>query len=87
VPSEDAPVSLAVEINEAAQSGQVTYALRSAAGEHISTGRAPAPDPGAPLFLLIPSKTLAGSTRFVLSINDAGSNELLGEYRFAVARD
>jgi hypothetical protein len=81
------PASLAIEINEAAQGGQLTYVLRSADGEQIATGRAAAPQPGTPLLLLIPAKTLAPSSRYVLSVHDAVSNQLLGEYGFAVSRD
>lgn len=86
VPSESALVSLAIEINEPADSGHVAYALRTADGRPAVSGRAAAPAPGTPLLLLIPSKTLAGSMHYVLSVRDAGSSSrLLGEYRFEVS--
>jgi hypothetical protein len=79
-------VSLAIEINEPADSGHVAYTLRTADGRPAVSGRAAAPAPGTPLLLLIPSMTLAGSMHYVLSVRDAGSSSrLLGEYRFEVS--
>lgn len=79
------PISLAIEINEPAGSGEIVYEL-TADGRPIVSGRAAAPAPGAPLLLLIPSPTLAASTHYSLSVRDRGSsNRVLGEYRFAVS--
>jgi hypothetical protein len=81
------PVSLAIEINEPADSGRVTYTLRSSDGREIASGVTAAPAAGAPLLLLVPSSALTGSTRYTLSIGDAGpSHHSLGEYRFTVSR-
>jgi hypothetical protein len=80
------PVSLAVEINEASQSGEVTYELKTPEGRSVVSGRAAAPQPGTPLLLLLPSWTLSGSMHYILSVHDAAaSGRLLGEYRFAVS--
>jgi hypothetical protein len=86
LPSGGGPVSVAIEINEPAESGQVAYELNSSDGQRIASGRAAAPLPGAPLLLLIPSWTLIGPMHYILSVHDAGpSGRLLGEYRFAVS--
>lgn len=78
------PVSLAVEINDAPQSG-VIYELTTAEGRRVVSGNAPAPLPGTPLLLLLPSWTLGGNMHYILSVHDAAaSGRLLGEYRFAV---
>jgi hypothetical protein len=85
LPSDGAPIMLAIEINEPADNGQLIYDLKSADGRPIVSGRAAAPAVGAPLLLLIPS-TLAGPSHYILSVHDAGpSNRTLGEYRFAVS--
>jgi hypothetical protein len=80
------PVSLAVEINEPVDGGELAYELRTAAGHAIVSGQAAAPAPGAPLFLLIPSRMLAESTHYTLLVRDRGpSGRPLGEYRFTVS--
>jgi hypothetical protein len=81
-----APVSLAVEINEAPSAAEITYDLTTTEGRRVVSGRAPAPPPGTPLLLLLPSWTLSGSMHYILSVHDAAaSGRLLGEYRFAVS--
>jgi hypothetical protein len=86
LPSGTGPVSLAIEINEPADSGEVAFSLSSSEGRRIVSGRAAAPAPGTPLLLLIPSRTLVASMHYVLSVHDAGpSSRSLGEYRFAVS--
>jgi hypothetical protein len=85
LPSDGAPITLAIEINEPAENGKLIYDLTSAEGRSIVSGRAAAPAPGAPLLLLIPS-TLAGPSHYILTVHDAGpTNRILGEYRFAVS--
>jgi hypothetical protein len=79
------PITLAIEINEPPQAGEVTYELNSTDGRHIVSGRAPAPTPGSPLLLLMPSWTLVGPMHYILSVHDAaGTGRLLGEYRLTV---
>ncbi len=78
--------TLAIEINEAPEAGEVTYDLNSIDGRQIVSGRAAAPAPAAPLVLLMPPWTLVGSMHYILSVHDAaGTRRLLGEYRFAVS--
>lgn len=80
------PVTLAVEINDPPQAGEVTYELTTPEGRHVVSGHAAAPAPGTPLLLLMPSWTLSGSMHYILSVHDAAaSGRLLGEYRFAVS--
>ena len=80
------PTTLAIEVNEPPQAGEVTYDLSSTEGRHIVSGRAPAPAPGSPLLLLMPSWTLVGPMHYILSVHDAaGTGRLLGEYRFMVS--
>jgi hypothetical protein len=80
------PISLAVEINDLPQSGEVTYELKTSEGRSVVSGRAAAPQPGTPLLLLMPSWTLSGSMHYILSVHDAAaSGRLIGEYRFAVS--
>jgi anti-sigma factor RsiW len=79
-------LTLAIEVNEPADNGQIAYTLTTADGRRVVSGRAAAPIPGTPLLLLIPATTLVDSTRYLLSITDAGpSHRSLGEYRFAVS--
>jgi hypothetical protein len=86
VGSGSGPVSLAVEINDPIQGGEVTFELNSSDGRRVVSGKAPAPAPGSPLLLLMPSWTLAAPMHYILSVHEAGSSgRLLGEYRFAVS--
>lgn len=79
-------VSLALDVNEAPQGGELAFDLSGADGRHIVSGRAPAPAPGTPLLLLMPSWTLRAPMHYILSVRDAApSGRLLGEYRFAVS--
>ena len=81
------PVSLAVEVNDAPQGGELVYDLTRANGERIVSGHAPSPAPGSPLFLLMPAWTLAAPMHYILSVHDAaGAGRLLGEYRFTAAQ-
>lgn len=80
------PTTLAIEVNEPPQAGDVTYDLSSTDGRHVVSGRAHAPAPGSPLLLLMPSWTLVRPMHYILSIHDAaGTSRLLGEYRFTVS--
>ena len=84
--SRGGPTTLAIEVNDAPQSGEVTFELSSTDGRRIVSGRAPAPAPGSPLLLLMPSWTLVAPMHYILSVHDAaGSGRLLGEYRFSVS--
>jgi hypothetical protein len=79
------PVTLALEINEPA-TGELAWTLTSSDGRQIVAGRAPAPAPGTPLLLMMPSWTLVGPMHYILSVHEAGpSGRSLGEYRFMVS--
>jgi hypothetical protein len=80
------PVSLALEVNDPPRTGEVSYELKTVDGRRIVSGRVAAPQPGAPLLLLMPTWTLTGSMHYILSVHDpAASGRSLGEYRFAVS--
>jgi hypothetical protein len=50
----------------------------------VASGRVPAPQPGAPLLLLIPAWTLTPGGHYILSIRHSTDGDVLDEYRFAV---
>jgi len=84
--SRKGPVSLALEINEAAQGAELNYELTRADGRPVVSGQAAAPAPGTPLLLLMPSWTLVAPMHYILSIHEPGSSgRSLGEYRFSVS--
>lgn len=84
--SRTAPVTLALEINDPPQGGEISYELNTSDGRHIASGRTTAPAPETPLLLLLPPWTLTGSMHYILSVRDASaSGRSLGEYRFAVS--
>lgn len=84
--SGNSPVTLALELAEAPQGSELAYDLRRADGTAVASGRVAGPPPGAPLLFLMPSSTLVGSMHYILSVRDAGSNRVLGEYRFEVSK-
>ena len=78
--------SLAIEITDPPQGGEISYDLSDSNGLRIVSGRAAAPAPGTPLLLLLPSWTVVGPMHYILSVHDAAPNgRSLGEYRFAVS--
>lgn len=79
------PVSLAIEISDAPQGGEIVYTLSDSNGRQIVSGRAAAPAPGTPLLLLLPSWTVVGPMHYILSVHDAApAGRSLGEFRFVV---
>jgi hypothetical protein len=82
----DKPVALAIDVNIAANSdrpaAELTYDLRTIDGPSILSGRAPAPEAGAPLFLLVPGASLKAPGRYLLTVADS-TGQAIGEYRFA----
>ena len=83
---EGGPVSLAIEVIDAPQGGELRYKLSRASGDRVASGRAPSPAAGSPLLLLMPAWTVAAPMHYILSVHDAaGDGRLLGEYRFASA--
>jgi hypothetical protein len=86
VDAKGGPVSLAIEVNDTPQDGEVTYDLSTVDGRHIASGRAAAPAPGVPLLLVMPSWTLVAPMHYILSVHDAiGTGRSLGEYRFVAS--
>ena len=85
--SANGPVSLAIEISDPPQGGEIAYDLLDSNGRRIVSGRAAAPAAGTPLLLLLPSWTVVGSMHYILTVYDAApaGRRSLGEYRFAVA--
>lgn len=86
----DKPVALAIDVNMAANSArpaaELSYDLRTIDGPSISSaifsGRAPAPEAGAPLLLLVPGASLPAPGRYLLMVTD-DTGQAIGEYRFA----
>jgi hypothetical protein len=64
----------------------VTWTPTMPDGRTVTSGEAPAPPPGAPLLLLMPSWTLTGGMHYILAFREAPDpGRSLGEYRFAVS--
>ena len=90
----DTPVALAIDVNIGANNsanndrpaGELSYDLRTIDGagssSSIVSGRAPAPEAGAPLFLLVPGASLPAPGRYLLRVTD-DTGQTIGEYRFA----
>jgi len=80
------PVALAIDVNIAPNSdrpaAELTYDLRTIDGPTILSGRAPAPEAVAPLFLLVPGASLKAPGRYLLTVADS-TGQAIGEYRFA----
>ena len=88
----DTPVALAIDVNIRANSdrpaAELSYDLRTIDGlgagnsnSSIVSGRARAPEAGAPLFLLVPGASLPAPGRYLLRVTDA-AGQTIGEYRF-----
>jgi hypothetical protein len=79
------PITLAIDINDAPSGAELIYVLSGTDGTRKISGRASAPEPGTPLFLLIPASTRLPPAHYSLTVQDAATNHPLGEYRFEVA--
>jgi hypothetical protein len=79
------PITLAIDVNDAPADVELVYVLNTADGTRILSGRAPAPRPGTPLFLLIPASTQLPPAHYSLTVQNAATNHPLGDYRFEVA--
>jgi anti-sigma factor RsiW len=78
-------VTLAVDVPFAASTAALTYELRQDGGAVIASGQVPAPQPGAPLLLLIPAHLLTPSARYILAMRDSVHPGLTpAEYGFTV---
>jgi hypothetical protein len=79
-------VTLAVEVDELPQGGQVAYDLTTQSGRHVVSGTAAAPAAGMPLLLLLPAWTLGRDMHYILTVRDtAATGRSPGEYRFTVS--
>jgi len=85
----DKPVALVIDVNIGANSdrpaAELSYDLRTIDGPSSSSsfsGRAPAPEAGAPLLLLVPGASLPAPGRYLLRVTD-DTGQTIGEYRFA----
>ena len=76
-------VTLALEV-DAPAGAELTYVLQTATGARVADGRIAAPQPGAPLLILVPVWTLTRSTQYSLAVQGATDGRAIGEYRFAV---
>jgi hypothetical protein len=79
------PIALAVDINDVPSDGELLYELSRSDGTRILSGRASVPQPGTPLFLLIPASTRLVPAHYSLTVQNDATNHPLGEYRFEVA--
>jgi hypothetical protein len=86
LPAGRAAVTLAVDVG-ASQGQELAYDLRAVGGNSVASGRVAAPQPGAPLLLLIPVWTLTPSGHYILSIRHTTDGDVLDEYRFAVGAE
>ncbi len=79
-------LTLAIDSRDAAPGEMVTYQLKSDAGAEVVSSRAPAPTPGSPLLLLIPTSALTPG-RYVLVVQPASATASQArEYSFNIVR-
>jgi hypothetical protein len=78
-----AAIALAVDVG-AGRGGELAYDLRTTGEKSVASGRVAAPQPGAPLLLLIPAWTLTPAGHYILSIRHGTDGDVLDEYRFSV---
>jgi hypothetical protein len=83
LPAGTAAIALAVDVG-ASRDPELAYDLRTIDEKSVASGRVPAPQPGAPLLLLIPAWTLTPGGHYILSIRHSTDGDVLDEYRFAV---
>jgi hypothetical protein len=83
LPADDSAITLAVDVN--VDTGELVHDLRTIGGRSLASGRAAAPQAGAPLLLLIPVWTLSPDEHYILTVRGT-DGQLVDEYRFTVAR-
>jgi hypothetical protein len=84
LPAGTAAITLAVSVDDARGSPELTYDLRAIGGKSVASGRVAAPPSGGTLLLLIPAWTLTPPGHYILSIRHAMDGDVPDEYRFAV---
>ena len=72
-----AVVTLAIDASSTVAGTALSYAIRTAAGAAVVSGTVQAPQPGAPLLLLVPSSQIPAPGHYVLVVADS-------EYPFEV---
>ncbi len=72
-----AVVTLAIDASSTVAGSALSYAIRTAAGAAVASGTVQAPQPGAPLLLLVPSSQIPAPGHYVLVVADS-------EYPFEV---
>jgi hypothetical protein len=78
-------VTLAVDVDAAALDHELEYELRRADNTAVASGRIPAPQAGAPLFLMMPASLLQPLEHYVLTLKNPEKAELTpASYRFTV---
>ncbi len=81
-----APIALAIELGDVPQGGDLGYDLKTVDGRPGASGVVAAPQPGAPLLLVMPSWTVVAPMHYILTVHDAAQpGHVLGEYRFAAS--
>jgi hypothetical protein len=70
-------VTLAIDASSTVAGTELSYAIRTAAGSAVAAGTIRAPQPGAPLLLLVPSSQIPAPGQYVLIVADS-------EYPFEV---
>jgi len=84
-PGTGGPITLAIDLAAAPAGRDIDYELRRSDGTRVAAGRVAAPQPGAPLLLMVPSRLLKPSEHYSLSATDPGKAGLtVGDYRFRV---
>ena len=77
VARDTAVVTLAIDASSTVAGTGLSYAIRTAAGAAIVSGNVQAPQPGAPLLLLVPASRIPAPGHYVLTVADS-------EYPFEV---
>jgi hypothetical protein len=77
-------LTLAMDVPGAGRDA-LLYELRAAASGALASGPIPAPQPGAPLLLAVPIWTITPAEHYILTVRRASDQQLLAEYRFAIA--
>jgi anti-sigma factor RsiW len=81
-------VTLAVDLSGNRFDGGLEYEVRMESADVVAAGDAPAPAPGAPLLLLIPSSVFKRAGLYVLALRSASrAGGAASEYRFSVQTD
>ena len=83
-PAPNALVSLAMDVNIDPMPADLVFTLKSSEGVELLTGPAPVPQPGSPLLLVVPGRTLTVGRYEVQLRGAAGAASAAASYRFEV---